>query len=307
MATSLGLDITSTSLLVVGRDEQAGKTFKARYRMDRCAAPRACTLLLLRAISNVRKELDDVEAIGIGFPGGVDVSRGVVKSSHVFRGWENFRIADTISSISGLPCRIDSRTNNIARAEAARRLNRTSMLYVHAEQRIEGAVLLGGQVWPGKRGLAGEIGHVTIDDNGHACECGRSGCVETYASQPAIERTLGIRADQLTQFAQAPPEKANDALCQAGTVLGTALASALNLLDAELVVLDGALAAFSAFRESVEYSARSNAIDEIQAGCVFETARVGKAAGGFGAMLLGSELITASRSKPVEAESQSAA
>lgn len=293
MAISLGLDITSESLLVIARDEQAGKTLKARYRMDRCAAPRACSLLLLRAIGAVRKELDGVQAIGVGFPGEVDVSRGLVRTSTVFRGWENFRLADTISSISGLPCRVDSRTNNIARAEAARRLNQTSMLYVHADQRIETAVLLGGQVWPGKRGLAGSLGQSVL--------------LQANAGLSGIETKLGIYGDQLTQYAQAEPSRANEALSQAGSELGIVLATALNLLDPELVVLNGTLAAFAAYRQGVEYAARSNSLDEIQAGCQFETAKVGKAAGGFGAMLLGSELISLKQAAPISAKGQSAA
>ncbi|MFP5072043.1 ROK family protein [Pseudonocardia nantongensis] len=119
----------------------------------------------------------------------------------------------------------------------------TDFVYVSAGVGIGGGIVTGGRVLPGARGLAGEIGHVVVERAGRACGCGGTGCVEQYAGLPALLADAG--ADDLPALrsaVRAGEPGALAALDRAGTALGVALASVLNVVDLPTVVLGGSYA-----------------------------------------------------------------
>lgn len=120
-------------------------------------------------------------------------------------------------------------------------------LHVSAEIGIGAAVVVGGQLLRGRRGFAGELGHVPVHPDGPHCACGGRGCLEQYAGEEAVLRAAGLapREDAvglLALRAGEDHEGVRRALHDAGTALGIALTGAVNLLDPETVVLGGALA-----------------------------------------------------------------
>ncbi|MEV7323265.1 ROK family transcriptional regulator [Streptomyces sp. NPDC093970] len=120
-------------------------------------------------------------------------------------------------------------------------------LHVSAEIGIGAAVVVDGRLLRGKRGFAGELGHVPVHPDGPRCACGGRGCLEQYAGEEAVLRAAGLepRGDAvgvLAQRAGEDHEGARRALEDAGRALGIALTGAVNLLDPETVVLGGALA-----------------------------------------------------------------
>ncbi|MFF4117080.1 ROK family protein [Streptomyces sp. NPDC001714] len=120
-------------------------------------------------------------------------------------------------------------------------------LHVSAEIGIGAAVVVDGQLLRGKRGFAGELGHVPVHPDGPRCACGGRGCLEQYAGEEAVLRAAGLESREdavglLAQRAGADHEGVRHALRDAGKALGIALTGAVNLLDPESVVLGGALA-----------------------------------------------------------------
>ncbi|MFF4209403.1 ROK family protein [Streptomyces sp. NPDC001796] len=123
-------------------------------------------------------------------------------------------------------------------------------VHVSAEIGIGGAVVVDGRLLRGTRGFAGELGHVPVRPEGPACACGGRGCLEQYAGEEAVLRAAGLtpgedRVELLAERAAKGDREVLRALRGAGTALGVALTGAVNLLDPEVVVLGGALAALA--------------------------------------------------------------
>jgi predicted NBD/HSP70 family sugar kinase len=137
----------------------------------------------------------------------------------------------------------------------------SNFLYVHLGTGVGSGVFVGGVAYSGNQGMAGELGHVTIDPDGPWCSCGNRGCLEVMASTQAVVRRVRERLaeSRMVSVLREPYEKDNltlDALIEAahtgdklayqildetGTYVGRVLAIALNLLSPELIVLAGPL------------------------------------------------------------------
>jgi predicted NBD/HSP70 family sugar kinase len=125
-------------------------------------------------------------------------------------------------------------------------------IHVSAEVGIGAAIVLDGELLRGRRGFAGELGHVPVEPDGPPCPCGGSGCLEQYAGEAAVLRAAGIDTPgtggrsaalaRLRAHAESGESDALEALDRAGRALGIALAGAVNLLDPRAVLLGGALA-----------------------------------------------------------------
>ncbi|MFF3286509.1 ROK family protein [Streptomyces sp. NPDC003023] len=147
-----------------------------------------------------------------------------------------------------LPVRSDNEANLAALAELwfGGLGDVRSFLYLTGEIGVGGALVLGGELLRGANGFAGEIGHVSVSDNGPLCRCGARGCLEQYAGQAALLRAAGLDefagaagVTELERRARAGEPVALEALAGAGRALGRALSGAVNLFDPDAVVLGG--------------------------------------------------------------------
>ncbi|GGW24151.1 ROK family transcriptional regulator [Streptomyces xantholiticus] len=147
-----------------------------------------------------------------------------------------------------LPVRSDNEANLAALAELwfGGLGDVRSFLYLTGEIGVGGALVLSGELLRGAHGFAGEIGHVSVSDDGPRCRCGSHGCLEQYAGQSALLRAAGLDEDagaagvaELERRAGAGDDAALTALSGAGRALGRALSGAVNLFDPDAVVLGG--------------------------------------------------------------------
>ncbi|PYO99375.1 MAG: transcriptional regulator [Gemmatimonadetes bacterium] len=129
----------------------------------------------------------DVAGVGIGSPGPLNTTTGVVLLTPNL-GWTNFPLRDRITEALGLPATLDNDANCAIFGEWWRGAARGSQHVVGLTigTGIGGGIVLDGEVYRGASDIAGEIGHMTIDLNGRRCKCGNYGCLEAYASGPAI-------------------------------------------------------------------------------------------------------------------------
>jgi predicted NBD/HSP70 family sugar kinase len=159
-------------------------------------------------------------------------------------GWRGVHLRDLIApELGGLPVSVDNEANLAALGEAA---PGESFLYVSGEVGIGAGIVLGGELFRGTHGWAGELGHVAVRPDGPPCHCGSRGCLEQYAGQEAILAAAGTAghatvSDAVTR-AGAGDERMRAALLAAGTALGVAVAGVVNLLDVDTVVLGGSYA-----------------------------------------------------------------
>ncbi|MFC1412118.1 ROK family protein [Streptacidiphilus sp. N1-12] len=195
------------------------------------------------------------EAAGLGLrpvgavvavPGLIDAASGaVVHAANL--GWRGQRLPE---SLLGLRLEAGNEANLGALAELwhSGPGGPADFVHVSAESGIGAALVVGGRLFQGARGFAGELGHVPVHPDGPACPCGARGCLEQYAGEGAVLAAAGLpeaSGDWVALLAKHAAEGAapvREALAQAGTALGTALAGAVNLVDPSAVVLGGAYA-----------------------------------------------------------------
>ncbi|GGJ05780.1 glucokinase [Alicyclobacillus cellulosilyticus] len=149
----------------------------------------------------VRAELDlavraagvdpaDVQAVGVGVPGFLDVEQGVLVEA-VNLGWVNLPLVRVLADATGRPVAMENDANVAALGEAWIGAGRgaKSVLCATVGTGVGGGIVIGGRLYRGVNGMAGEIGHLTVRrEGGHRCNCGKLGCLETEASASAIIR-----------------------------------------------------------------------------------------------------------------------
>jgi glucokinase len=132
---------------------------------------------------------DDFASIGIGIPGAVDVASGRVEHA-VNLGLSGLDLGSELEARLGRAVRVENDVNAAALG-AFSLLGRTpaqSMAYLNLGTGLAAGLVLGGRLWRGSRGVAGEIGHIPVDPAGPLCPCGQRGCLELMASGSAVAR-----------------------------------------------------------------------------------------------------------------------
>lgn len=210
-------------------------------------------------------ETSALEGIGVGSPGDVDERTGVVSGARNLPGWDgSFALAETLKEALGAEIRVGNDVQVATEAEFHLGAGRefSTLIGVFWGTGVGGGLVLDGKPWLG-RGAAGEIGHMVVERGGARCPCGRKGCIEGYAGRAAMEAEARRRhedgaktdlfklmrkhdRDRLTSGIWERALDHGDRLAEqlidrAVEMLGTGIASAVNLLDPEAVIVGGGL------------------------------------------------------------------
>ncbi|MDX8049993.1 ROK family protein [Lentzea sp. BCCO 10_0798] len=191
--------------------------------------------------------------VGLAFPG--VVHDGAIVRAPNLPELVGERLAERLGERTGLDVQLDNEANLAALAHLwPRHLAGEDFVHVTADVGIGAGVVLGGEVYRGVSGFAGELGHVVIERNGIRCTCGSRGCVERYAGLDVILREAGRRRlDSLRKALEAGDPKAAAAVRTAGEALGVGIATLMNLFDVPTVVLGGSYAVlYDHLREAVQ-------------------------------------------------------
>lgn len=180
--------------------------------------------------------------VGLAVPG--VVHDGVVVRAPNLPKLVGAPLASALSSRLGLDVSLDNEANLAALAHLwPRHLAGEDFVHVSADVGIGAGVVLGGELYRGVSGFAGELGHVVIERDGVRCTCGSRGCVERYAGLDVMLREAGRRRfHSLLQALEAGDERALVSVRKAGQALGVGLATLMNLFDVPTVVLGGSYA-----------------------------------------------------------------
>ena len=253
MPRYLGLDFGGTKL-AAGVTDETGRLLRfARCPTDPSGGPEAALAALHALVCELGADdphAERFQAVGISFGGPVDQSRQHCLLSHHCPGWQDFPLVDRVSEIWHCRAEMDNDANAAALGEyrfgAGR--GRRNMLYVTVSTGIGGGVIADGGLYRGSHGLSGEIGHTIVSLDGPPCSCGKNGCLETYASGPAIARAYASEKDDAREtvtaesvFAAATngDQLAQRVLHRAIQALGIGLANASNLFDPDVIVIGG--------------------------------------------------------------------
>ena len=188
-----------------------------------------------------------VRTIGMGLP--APISDNVVRSSAILPGWVGVNVVEVSQARFGCPIHIDNDANLGALAEhlvgVARGVD--DLVFVKVSSGVGAGLIIDGKIFRGAHGSAGEIGHLTLDDQGPLCRCGSRGCLEAYASTGTAISMMaaqlpGASIDDIFKAAREGNVAAMRLLEDAGLHLGWGLAAVVNLLNPGMVVVGGDMA-----------------------------------------------------------------
>ena len=207
----------------------------------------------------------NVEGIGFGFPGQIDYKNGIVKHSTNIPGWNNVSITDIIEKEFGIPTRIDNdvRVATLGELNYGAGKGCDNLVCITVGTGIGSGIVINGKLVRGASNTAGEIGHIKLFANGDKlCGCGDYGCLEAYVSGPSIvamaeEYLKGGKSTKFREMAEngeitpyivAKAAEQGDGVANMifkfmGEYLGTGLASVVNLLNPERIIIGGGVAA----------------------------------------------------------------
>jgi predicted NBD/HSP70 family sugar kinase len=208
---------------------------------QREASPEAVLKAAARAGADAAKDSGvQIAGVAVAVPGLVSDGRVLLAPN---LDWHDVDVLSALRRhrpIGTLPTWVGNEASYAALGE----VSATSRTFVHVsgEIGIGSGIVVDGDLYRGRHGWAGELGHLPVDPSGPRCHCGAHGCLEVYAGQEALLRTAGHAAsgiDDLVALATTADHQVLDALRAAASALGQALSGALNLLDLDEVVLGG--------------------------------------------------------------------
>jgi predicted NBD/HSP70 family sugar kinase len=225
------------------------------WRSDAVAeiTPGAIASLIDKAIKKLLRESgiarERVGGLGVGLPGIVEVESGTYGYSALF-GWRDVPLKHLLEEKLELPTFIDNDVNALATAEAwfGSGQGHDHFLVVTLGLGVGLGIVIGGQVYRGPKGGAGEFGHITLEPKGAKCSCGKQGCLEAYLADGALVRealasvpkfTRKHSLHDLTEMARAGDKKVLALYQNAGERLGTALSTLVNIFAPSLIILSG--------------------------------------------------------------------
>lgn len=265
-----GIDLGGTKIqAIVARGEDQSVLGQARRLTPREGGPPAVVDALVACLTDAAAaagvEVGHLDGIGVGVPGDVDAKAGTLARATNLSEWEHpVPLAALLYERLGVGATLGNDVSVAANAELLLGAGRGvgSLLGVFWGTGVGGGVALDGKLWHG-RGGAGEIGHTVVKQGGARCLCGRRGCMEAYAGRRAMESKAMrlVEKGHHTDLFEIMRERKRDTLSsgvwahalahkdklahrlieRAVQALGTGIASAVNLLDVELVLIGGGL------------------------------------------------------------------
>jgi glucokinase len=219
---------------------------------------------LAEALAKAGLRQGDLAAVGICSPGPCDIDAGVISSAPNLPGWRDVPICRYLEERLGVPARLENDANAAALGEHVYGAGRgcRHLIYMTVSTGIGGGLIIDGRLYRGATGVAGEVGHMTIEPDGPLCGCGNRGCLEALASGTAIAARgeelvaqggsallarLAQEQGDLTAETVSRAADQGDVACQgiirrAGYYLGIGLASYVNIFNPEAIIIGGGLA-----------------------------------------------------------------
>lgn len=192
------------------------------------------------------EEYSDIKAIGIGVPGLV-TNDGIVIESPNFPDWHEVNFTKILGNTLTIPVRIENDANLFAIGEgfAGSAKDCKNFVGITLGTGVGGGIILDGKIYRGTKGMAGEIGHIVIHPSGPICSCGKKGCLEAYCSATAIKKMMEqqtqliLEAQDIAGLAMKGDKTAKKIFEKTGYHLGIGIATIVNLLDVEMIVVGG--------------------------------------------------------------------
>lgn len=250
----IGVDVGGTTIKAASLDAAGLEYGRSERPTPRHLGPDVVVDAAISAIVELRAQLPEdarLRGVGVVVPGIVDAQEGIaVYAANL--GWRELPVRQIVAKAVDLPVVLDHdvRAAGLAELELGAAQGLQEVLFVALGTGIAAAVITRGQISAGATGRAGELGHLPVIPEGEWCACGQRGCTETYASAAALSRRYAAASgvpdistkDVISQAAAGDP-LAERIFDDAITALGRALVNYVLLMDPELILIGGGMAA----------------------------------------------------------------
>ncbi len=308
----LGVDLGSTKILTAVVDAE-GKMLSRDHSITAAAKGQDYVIHAIlesagRSLEQAGMSAAEISAIGVGAPGISNPETGILFTSPHLPGWKNVPLRDIVQKALGKKTFMINDANAAALGElrfgAAR--GARNFIYITVSTGIGGGIVIDGKIYGGAIGIAGEVGHMTINDKGPLCKCGNRGCWEMLASGTALAREArehiekggktsileyaggdigAVKAEAVQKAAQAGDVLAKEIIAQTAYYLGVGLANLVNIFNPEMIVIGGGLSNMGdMLLEPAYMTARERAFKESYGAVRFARAELGRNSGVMGAV-----------------------
>jgi predicted NBD/HSP70 family sugar kinase/biotin operon repressor len=232
---------------------------------------------------------DRILGAGVALSGPIDVAAGTVHAGKILPSWAHVKPVEELAARLGLHVHLDNDATLGALAEVTlgAGVGAREAIYLMVSGGVGAGLIIGGELYRGSGGTAGELGHVLVDETGPICRCGNRGCLEMMAGGNAILALLkpshgdDLTIDEVMALCEQGDSGARRAIADAGRVLGRSVAAIVNAFNPELVIVGGRVSAagdvlLDPMREAVNrYAIESAAADvRITSGVLGDRAEV---------------------------------
>jgi len=291
----LGLDVGGTKIL--GAIVSDGLKIRAvkRTKTLRDMGPDSVLDRTKELAEQLLKKVGPVQGIGVGFAGLADYKTGVISSSIMLPGWQNYPLGAKLSmGLNNTPVFVDNDATVAGYGEylalgAPKDMN---MVLLTVGTGIGGAIIIKGELYRGSTGVSAEFGNMTVDLHGKKCWCGNRGCLNMLASGSAISKRAAdlksvsdpIPVEILNKEAESGDKKAALALEEGAMAMGAGLANIINIFNPDRIVLTGGVSVLGGkWLETVKKEASNRAFNESANHVKIALSQLGTEVGAFGA------------------------
>ncbi len=260
------VDMGATHVNIAIADFSAKIIYEKYFPFNIKLGPQVCLAEVNRSLrellNNSGINISQLMAVGVGVPGPVITDAGTVVSPPIMPGWDGYPIRASLEKEWGLPVSLNNDAELGALGEWAYGAGRgeKNLAFIKVGSGIGAGLMINQQLYGGTTGSAGEIGHLTIDENGPLCSCGNHGCMEAFAGGQAIanqakklvesgKRTLlsnipiaDLTAQDVAKAAARGDLPSQEIIMRAGTFIGIAIAGLVNLFNPGAVIIGGGVA-----------------------------------------------------------------
>lgn len=310
---SIGIDLGGTKILIALVDKENGKVIdfvKKKTKKDK--GPENIVRKMIEGIRELLEQtksgIDEISSIGIGAAGQIDRKNGVIIAAPNLDCYD-LKIKEVLSKEFDVPIFVGNDVEIAAMGEmkfgAGKECDDFVCIFVGTG--VGSAIIKEGKIIIGSTGTAGEIGHMIVDLNGRQCACGGHGCLEAYASRSAIERRIegalkkgrkscileyletgkSITSSMIRKSIEREDELVLQCVTEASEYLSGGIASIINFINPEMVVLGGGLIeAVDYFYQKTIKKAKAKSLPVPAEKIYFKKAELGDFSGVIGAAFL---------------------
>lgn len=306
---SIGIDLGGTKILIALIERESGRVIdciKKKTKKDK--GPKNITKKMIEGIEELQANFDEVYSIGVGSAGQIDREKGIILAAPNLDCYD-LNIKEILNSHFNIPVFVGNDVEVAALGEqkfgAGKNCNDFICIFVGTG--VGSAIIKNGKIIHGATGTAGEIGHMIVDLNGRQCACGGHGCLEAYASRSAIERRIegalkkgrkscileylesgkSITSSMIQKSIEREDELVLQYVTEASEYLSGGIASVINFINPELVILGGGLIeAVDYFYDKTIKKARAKSLPIPAEKVKFKKAMLGDYSGVIGAAFL---------------------